>query len=765
MKQLMNNSVLTASVRSIKNSGRKSTVMPMQSLTTSSLTTRSRSLAVWPTWIVASATVIAVSLSSSAMSADENGAQALEEVLVTAERREQSEQNVAISATVLNSDALEKEGVASIKDLQLVAPSVAINTYNRGTFINMRGVGIAQSAPTSTPGVATYIDGVYIPHETFLSYAFYDMSSVEVLRGPQGTLTGQNSTGGAIYMRTTAPKLNEFSGSVDLTAGNYSTYRAVGAVNVPMGSHFAARFAAVYDTKDSFTRNIGPSSSHPGDGSLVSARASLLFQPIDSLSFNLRYEHFDFGSDYNAIKNRNDAVTRDPFTIEEDARSFLNQDGYRASLEASWDITNALRLRAITSKQHSFNEDQADGDRTATALPVPANLPTNGPNTTLYPGRVGFTNQTVDTKVTELNLLSTGTQRFNWVIGGFYLSEDIPVQVLRDNRNVTRFVQSNSSIIAEAKNRSQSAFADFNVKLIDKLELDVGARYSKDTQEYTRFVLPGPPPPGCFPCTTKAESSQTTGRVGLKYFVADDTMLYATASRGYKAGGVNLDPRSPNFGPETNTVGELGAKTTVADGHLRVNGDVFYSNYKGIQVAALVAGLPSSINAAPARIYGAELETQGKFNGFHFNLGMSYLHTATREDKVMTNSSVLPSVEQNVPAGTELPFSPSFTVNAGIEYEFVLGDHHLTPRLQASHMTEQWATFFHNETLTRVPSRTVMDARLTWKPFDALQVEAYVTNVFNETYIAVQVQEASSATGGYIYGPPRQFGGRFIYKF
>jgi len=723
----------------------------------------SRSSAKYPIYPVMA--LAAASSLSHTVNAAESSAQVLEEVLVSAERREQSQQTVAISATVLNADSLESQGVVGIKDLQQVAPSVAINTFNRGTFINMRGVGIAQSAPTSTPGVATYIDGVYIPHETFLSYAFYDMSSVEVLRGPQGTLTGQNSTGGAIYMRTTAPKLHEFSGSVDLTAGNYSVYRTVGAVNVPMGDMFAARFAAVYDHKDSYTRNIGPSSSRPGNGSLVSARATLLFQPMDSLSFNLRYEHFDFGSDYNAIKNRNDAVTKDPFTIEEDARSFLNQDGYRASLEASWDITNALRLRAITSKQHSFNEDQADGDRTATALPVPANLPTNGANTTTFPGRVGFSNQTVDTKVTEINLLSTGTQRFNWVIGGFYMTEDIPVQVLRDNRNVKGFVQSNSSIIARAKNNSKSGFADFTIKLIDKWELGVGARYSQDTQDYTRFLLPGAPPPGCFPCTTQAASSQTTGRVGLKYFMADDIMLYATASRGYKAGGVNLDPRSPNFGPEKNTVGELGMKSTIANGHVRINGDVFYSDYKNIQVSALVAGLPSTINGPQARIYGAELETQGKFGGLHFNLGLGYLNTATRDAKVMTNGSVLPSVDQNVPAGTELPFSPTTTINGGIEYEFAVGEHRLTPRLQASYTGQQWATFFHNDKLTKVPSRTVIDARLTWQPLEKLQLEAYVSNLFDKTYIAVQVQEASSATGGYIYGPPRQFGARFIYKF
>jgi len=173
------------------------------------------------------------------------------------------------------------------------------------------------------------------------------------------------------------------------------------------------------------------------------------------------------------------------------------------------------------------------------------------------------------------------------VVGAFYLDETTPVQVLRDNRNTVDFIESTSTIDTEAVNRSASVFGQFEYRFSDAWSVDVGVRYSDDKQEYTRFLLPGPPPPGCFPCMTTAESTQTTGRVGLKYRLSGDTLLYATASKGYKAGGVNLDPRLDAYGPETNKVAELGWKSTLADGRLRVNGALFYSDYEGIQLSAL----------------------------------------------------------------------------------------------------------------------------------------------------------------------------------
>ena len=115
----------------------------------------------------------------------------------------------------------------------------------------------------------------------------------------------------------------------------------------------------------------------------------------------------------------------------------------------------------------------------------------------------------------------------------------------------------------------------------------IAVSYSEDEQEYTRNLIPGPPPPGCFPCTSSLKSDEYTGRVGLQYFANEDVMLYGTVSKGYKAGGINLDPRLPDYEPETNQMAELGFKSTIAEGRLRLNGAIFYSDYEGIQLSAL----------------------------------------------------------------------------------------------------------------------------------------------------------------------------------
>jgi len=698
----------------------------------------------------------------------DEGSQDLEEVVVTAERREMNLQEVPISATVLTAEMLAVKGVDNVIDLQTVAPSLAINTYNRSTFINIRGVGIAQSAPTSNPGVAYYVDGMFIPHEQFIAQSFYDIESIEVLRGPQGTLTGQNSTGGAIYVRTPAPNVDGISGYIDQTAADTDWYRTTAAVNIPAGQKFALRLSGVYDERGSFSDNIGPSPSNPGSGRDTSGRAAFRFMPSESMTFDLRYEHFDRKTDYNAIKNRNDQVSSDPFTIEEDAISFLDQKGDRASLEARFNLTPGIELRALTSYLDAETADQADGDRTATALPVPPNLPTNGANTALYPGRVSFTTQELRTWVSEINLLSSGDSALQWVVGGFYLDEQSPVSVLRDNRNTVDFVQSNSSIITELSNTSASVFGQVDYGFAESWALDFGVRYSEDTQRYTRFAIPGPPPPGCFPCTSALESDEVTGRFGLKYFAHEDLMVYGTVSKGYKAGGINLDPRLANYEPETNRMGELGFKSTVADDRLRINGALFYSDYDGIQLSSLTAIgtppvlLPNTLNAAPAEIYGAELELTGKFGATEFNLGVSALHSEFTEDALLTDSQT--NTNRLVPKGSSVPFAPEMTATAGIQRDCRLGSWTLVPRIQVSYMDEQLSTPFPYVETT-VPSRTVTDFRLTAIASEKLRLEAFATNIFDETYIAAQVQNASSAAGGIIYGAPRQIGLRAKFDF
>src|SRR5690606_22158768 len=481
-----------------------------------------------------------------------------------------------------------------------------------------------------------------------------------------------------------------------------------------------------------------------------------------------RYEYFERETGNNAIKNRDDLGSSGPFVIEEDAISFLNQRGYRASLEGRFDLPADTQLRVLASYFDAETTDQADGDRSATALPVPPDLPTSGANTAIYRGRIGKTHQELETFVSEVNLLSRGDGPVQWVVGAFYMEEESPVQVWRDNRNTVNFVQSNSTIDTVLKNESISLFGQIDWRFADRWALDLGVRRSEDSQEYTRLAIPGPPPPGCFPCTTDLESSETTGRLGVKFFVNDDVMLYATGSRGYKAGGINLDPRLPNYDPETNEVMELGWKTTLADGRLRLNGAAFYSEYDGIQLSSLTAVgtppilLPNTLNAAPAEIIGVELELLGRFGGLGFNLGVSALDTEFTKDAMLTDSQT--NTNRLVPKGSPIPFAPELTATAGIEYEFMIGSATLTPRIQASYMDEQLSTPFRY-TQTVVPSRTITDVRVTWVPLQQLRLEGFVSNVFDKEYIAAQVQDASSAQGGIIFGAPRHYGIRAKYDF
>jgi len=672
----------------------------------------------------------------------------LEDIIVTAERREQNLQDVPISATVLSAESLAQRGVNNVSDLQQVAPSIAINTVNRSTYINIRGVGIAQTSPSSGPGIAYYIDGQLVPHEQFISQSFYDVGTIEVLRGPQGTLTGQNSTGGAIYVRTPEPRFDDVSGFVEQTIGNYDAWRTTGALNLSTSDQVSLRIAGVRDVRDSFTDNIGPSRSIPGDVRNYAGRANLALRSSDqSLRINVRGEYFDSRNDNNAVKRRGDTVSTDPFVIEEDAVSFLRQRGYRLSGEARYAITDAVEVRGITSWQDGRTTDQADGDRTATARPRPpaGNV-----------GRVGFTDTRFKTWINEVNLLSTGSGPFNWVLGGFVLSEDIPTQVLRDNNNVLNFVSSTSTIDLSIHNNSKSLFGQANWFVTDQLELVGGARHSWDKQRFDRFVNPG----GVGSTTTS--SAEWTGKAGVNFHADRNTLLYVSASKGYKAGGGNLPLAAGSYGPETNFVYETGFKTTVLDRRLRVNGSAFYSNYKDIQFASLQNGLPLTQNAARARSYGGELEVTAQFGELAINVGGGYLNAEFSRDVTLQNT--VTNRNELVRKGNVLPFSPDWTLNAGAQYEIKLGENALIPRLQWSHVSTNYVTPFRSDQ-TVIPTRDIVDARLTYDMQNGIRVEAFAANLFNKTYIASQLQNSSSADGGIIYGAPRTYGGRLSYRF
>jgi iron complex outermembrane receptor protein len=712
--------------------------------------------------------LLMLAVSSLAASIDEALAQqALEEIVVTAERREQNLQDVPIAATVFSADDIATKGIDTVLDVQQFVPNTSIMTYNRSTFINIRGVGLAVSAPAANPGVAYYIDGVFVAKEQLVSQTFFDLESMEVLRGPQGTLTGQNSTGGAIYSRSPAPNFDSVSGYVDQTFGDYNWYRTTGAVNVPLGENLAIRVAGAYENRDSYTENIGPSPSEPGSGEFTAARVKLAYQPTDGFGLNIGYEYFDNDTEYNAIKNPTDAVTSDPWVIEEDAITFLRQKGYRGSVELLFDTEADVRFRWISSVQRADQDDSADGDRTATAPPIPAGLPATAGNRALFPGRVAIGGNEFNYVTSEFNVLSTGDAPLQWVVGAYYLDENIPLYLERDNYNTVNFVSSSSTILTESDAKSQALFGQINYKITDGLELITGLRHSEDEFQLRRDMITGPPPPGGFPYTDSTDSSETTGRLGLNFFPSDTVTWYGTYSKGYKPGATNLTPGYPAYLPETNEVLEFGAKTTLLDNRLRLNSAIFYSEIENFQLLSLLAvgggqPLPTFQNGTKGESQGVELELVYANDGLAFNFSVGYLDAVFAEDDVLNNGNT--GLDELVPAGSALPFSPELTISGGVQYDFNVGGVVLTPRFQVSHVDDQYATPFPGPR-SLLPEHDVADVKLIIARNDRLRIEAFVNNVFDETYIAAQIQNATSTNGGYIYGAPRVYGARVSYNF
>ncbi len=266
-------------------------------------------------------------------------------------------------------------------------------------------------------------------------------------------------------------------------------------------------------------------------------------------------------------------------------------------------------------------------------------------------------------------MLSTGDGPLQWVVGGFVMRDDVPVTLLRDNNNTVVFVSSTSTIITRANNSSDSLFGQANWFFSPRLEAIVGLRYSMDEQEYVRRVVPGGP--NGF-VGEPARSEEPTGKLGLNFHHSEDTMFYATASKGYKAGGKNLTPNTPDYKPETNLVYEGGWKTTILDGRLRLNGAVFYSDYEDIQLSSLFNDLPLQQNAASGESYGAEIEVTGRFGGFGVDAGLGWLQGEFAEDTTIVNTTT--NRPQLVSEGDTLPYSPDLTINVGIDYTLQLGD-------------------------------------------------------------------------------------------
>jgi iron complex outermembrane receptor protein len=755
--------------------------------------------------VAAISAVIAAAFSSAASA--ESSAMVFEEVLVTAEKRSESLQDLSQAITVLGAEDIDNQQISSFVDLSAIAPGVNV-AKNEGfkTVITIRGVGNeANQNAIANPSVSYHLDGIYVASPFGLQTDFLDLERVEVLRGPQGTLFGQNSTGGAINVITQAPSLDESFGQADLTLGDYGLVKVRAAYNAPLTEALAVRASVISNSRDGFTDNLTLGQDLDDAGS-TSARIRVLYEPNNGFRANFTAQIFDEDRNGAAQKGLLDP-TPGARKLRQNSRADyeLTAELYSAVLE--WDF-EAFTLKSLTSYQHDDVLINRDNDRNDLAvLPPFAQLPSQySPETN---------EQTTFTQ--EINLISGAPLfgKLDWVAGIFYLDTEVEISILElldFNFNGTfdpftvdqvRAFDPAAEIgfISNSKPERDSAsiYGQGTWNFNDVWRAVFGLRYTDDevyssvTNFYGRSGTD----------IIEMDSEKVTGRLVVEHDFNDSTMAFVSFTRGFKPGGSNLTYGLesdiapvvvlPTFEEEIVDAFEVGLKTDLAEGRVRMNAAAFFYDYEGLQYQATdpevfqggVGNIPES------EIFGAELELSAFItDSVMFDLRLAWLDTEITADHLALDNVLseaagnaligqgfdLFSEEiqiaraqavQNV-NGNELAKTPKFTGNAALNWNTSLenGDE-LNGSLQYTYRGEFKHRIFNNDVTDIVPSYDVIDLVLGYSPQGQnWRVQFIAKNLLDEDGVNARFTDVFGvgATGDELIGP-RQLMARFSIDF
>lgn len=726
--------------------------------------------------------------------AKSDSAAALQEVVVTAERRRENLQTTAIAATVLNGDQLVQKGVVQLSDLQNASPSLSVTGTGLTANVNIRGIGLDSGQPAVVPGVAEYRDGLWQPPITS-DDTLYDIASVQVLRGPQGTFVGANSTGGAIFINSRDPDFSGTHGYAQLQVGNYSDLGVQAAVNLPINDAWAARIATEMEHRDSFFKDVGSGSKltpgpqlfgHPGSLDEKDVRAGLLGQPVEDLKILMKVEVNDKstggyawrpapGTQYAPYTNP------DPFTLNYDQSELNDELSVRPSLRIDWDIAGTgIDLRSLTGDQFMRVRNLTDTDGTSSALPGPPALVTS--------------QMVIERPMTqELDLISPSSGRLQWVVGAFYMYDTREVALDIQNQSIPRHILP----YLTQKLQTAAAFGQVSYQIAPRLQLQAGVRYTHDWNEVPAgdhvtvdLGIPGVPPILVNQSGIETDSA-TTGKVALNFTLSRQNFLYAFVAKGFKAGGFNpssaTTPQS-TFAPEVVWDYEIGWKGQYFDGHLTTSLGGFWNDYRNLQVNALVpaTGQTSLLNTGKSTIKGGEAELHARFGGLGVDMGAGYVNSRLGAITLVDTEALPPGIgsaglPQCAPgaisttcydyapyivdlSGTRNPYSPEWTFNAGVQYALPVGQSGtLTPRLNYSYVGSQWTTLFEAPVTDYLRSFGLWSATVTYD-LDDWSIQAYGLNLADKVYVSGQNGAGTNQIDEFL-GDPRQFGIRISRRF
>lgn len=742
---------------------------------------------------VAIAAVSTIALMAGAPAAAET-ANEIEELVVTAQKREQNLQDVPIAVSAFSEAALDRVQIEDATDIQLSIPNAVLTGNDRFT---LRGVGNNALAGVD-PGVPTFVNGAAVGYPP--QNEFFDVARIEVLRGPQGTLYGRNTTGGAINIITRKPG-TEFGGEVSVQAGNYDNVRVGGAVDLPLGSVAALRLAGYSLDRDGYTRNVATGNEVDGRDQW-GARGSLALNLGERTDATLVISRFEEDSsrarEGKRLCKAHPVLGCDPRMLgfdSPDANTTILQTLARAftPFPAGGNIyagaPNPTDLRAIaadtdptyeaaqTAASFEFNHDfgqitlsavlgyskfstEQNTDWDNADLPFRFTRPITyfkDRDTQVTTDRLlttdSFTSRGT-TKTGELRLASQFEGRFNFLVGYFgaqgtnsggFETWHPAIELFQRALGRPQEAWRVSTLTRNGKSETWALFGETYFEITPDLRLTGGARYTEEERSgESRSIVLAPVGPWVY---AKFEGQKTTYKVALDWTpdlaFTDKTLVYGSVATGYKGGGQNANASAPTFGPETVTAYEVGTKNVLMDGALQANLTAFYYDYTGLQLGQRINGGVVTRNA-DATIYGLEGEFAYSL-GDHwlFDANISHLHTSIgtflSEDAANPAQSLTvttPPVRINL-KGNDLPHSPGFKVKAGAQYQTAIGagDWTATFRVDATWQDSYFAREYNTPT-DRIDSWGVIDMQVR---FDndpkGLSARVFVKNLTNDDNI------------------------------
>ena len=685
---------------------------------------------------------------------------ALEEIIVTAQRRQENMQDVPIAISAMTGQMLQDAGVRDPRDLQAFVPSLQFQsgTAATTTIIFLRGVGIGDFNANTTGAVGVYVDDVFLGANSGKLFNVFDGEGVEVLRGPQGTLYGRNTTGGAIKFTSRKPT-DELSTDLSVLYGRYNEVRLEGGIGGPIiEDKLKIRVSGLYNTRDGWLRNR-VTDHELNDVDLWAARAILDFTPTDSLLLRLSLHSGQNNGGARQFQHRGQGVGFDGSPLFDENGVPLDGMGYADTdhnLNAG-DYNIEGKEKVKVSGGSLLGELALDGF-TLTSITAYEKVDRNtledtdaSPNDVLTGVYIDKPEQWSE----ELRIHSNSEGNLSWIAGAFYFDDKLETDSSYDLLRVLRplFVtdENPSGFAPESSvgllrypytqdTRSTALFGQVDYRFLDALTLTAGLRYTEDRIDLKYSSYFDESPYFTFPLIDLHESktfSNVSGRLALAYAMSEDMLLYGSVSSGYNSGGfagfaatdpIQLQP----FDEETLYAYEVGVKSELLDRRVRLNAAAFYYDYQDLQVFIYdtSSGVPVQIklNAGSAKIYGLEAELTvrptAQFEAF--------LSASTLNSEYQDFSDGL----GNDFSGNQLINAPEFSMSAGLTWTQPIGG---AGSLQATASGSYQSKIYFtpaNDNAYSQSSVTMLNARLAWTPRGgAFQVALWGKNLTDERWV------------------------------